>query len=460
MLSPHGGKPEDRVLADLFHEMCTDMFYTIGGYEAWLMLGLVFGYAAAPELLKRGGHPSPWIFGKMSGGKTTIARWLMRIWGFKHLDGVTIDDRTTPVGMNRFLAQYSCLPVWFDEYRANHNDPQKEAVLRGAFDRNSGAKGLADHSNRTRSAKIHTSPIVTGEGSSSDAATRSRYGHINVSERRRIGDGGARYERVQTECRFYYLIGHFLMSNRPKFVTNMLELCDNWMSDPKIRARIVNERVRFVYGVAWSAFITLSRMFSGMGADERTGMEPAFKEELLRHGEQALQDVFSETFLTRFWSDVLSGLHRSKIKSKFFDIRWITRLEDGSLKEVTEGDENAEKVCYISPKSVFDEYAQDLRARGESPSLDLGDLRREMAKEPYWVLAPNRDPRVHRARMNGSRQTCWVITLCQNKDGKHVFPFGEDLEQLLDPNQKEEDINKINAELAAKSGKNSHQSHV
>ncbi|HZR05992.1 MAG TPA: hypothetical protein VFA61_09205 [Candidatus Udaeobacter sp.] len=45
------------------------------------------------------------------------------------------------------------------------------------------AKGLADHFNRTRSARIFTTPLVTGEGSSSDAATRSRYGHVNISER-------------------------------------------------------------------------------------------------------------------------------------------------------------------------------------------------------------------------------------------------------------------------------------
>lgn len=186
-------------------------------------------------------------------------------------------------------------------------------------------------------------------------------------------------------------------------------------------------------------------MFSGMGADERTGMEPEFKEELLRHGEQALQDVFSETFLTRFWSDVLSALQGGKIKSQFFDVRYVQRLEDGSLKELTEGDEGAKKVCYIAPKSVFDEYAQDLRTRGESPPLDLGDLRREMAKEPYWVPAPNREPRVHRVQINGSRQTCWVISLALNSKGEYLFPFGEDLEQVLEPNQPEQDQDEANS---------------
>jgi hypothetical protein len=197
-------------------------------------------------------------------------------------------------------------------------------------------------------------------------------------------------------------------------------------------------------------------MFSGMGADERADMEPEFKEELLKHGEQALQDVFSETFLTRFWSDVISGLARLKIKSRFFDLREVFLQTDGTLKEATAGDEGALRVCYIAPKALFDEYAQDLRTRGESPPLDLGDLRREMAKEPYWVPAPSKEPRVHRAKVNGSVQTCWVINLGRDKQGKYIFPFGEDLEQILEPNQKE-DVDQANAERARQSGKNVNQ---
>jgi hypothetical protein len=459
MLAPHGAKAKDVDFPELFHDLCSDMFCTIGGYDAWLMLGLLFGYAAAPELLKLGGHPTPWLFGKMSEGKTTIARWLMRIWGFKDLGGVGVDDRTTPVGMNRFLAQYSCLPVWFDEYRRNHNDAQKEAVLRGAFDRNSGAKGIADHSNRTRSARIYTSPMVTGEGSSSDAATRSRYGHINVNAGRRIGDGVARYGKVQADCRNYYRIGRFLMQNRPKFVKEMLALHDEWMSSDEIRGKILNERVRFVYGTAWSAFITASRLVGGTGGEERASLEPLFKEFLLVHGEQALQDVISETFLTRFWSDVLSGLQRGKAKRHFFDVRYVERQKDGSLKEASEGDGKAEKVCYIAPKSVFDDYAQDMRARGESPPLDLGDLRREMAKEPYWVPPPSNNTRQHRWMINGSRQSCWVISLERNGNGAFLFPFGEDIEEILEPNQpnnsSEHSEDKVNAELLGH-GQNGH----
>lgn len=124
---------------------------------------------------------------------------------------------------------------------------------------------------------------------------------------------------------------------------------------------------------------------------------PDFHSFLLQHAFQVLQDVTSETFLNHFWSDVLSGLQRGKAKRQFFDVRFIERQENGLLKEAAEGDAKSERVCYIAPKSVFDDYAQDLRARGESPSLDLGDLRRQMAKEKYRVPAPKVEPRVHRA---------------------------------------------------------------
>src|SRR5262249_11882740 len=154
---------------------------------------------------------------------------------------------------------------------------------------------------------------------------------------------------------------------------------------------------------------------------------------------------FSETFLTRFWTDVLSAVSRGKIKRHFFDLRYVKATKNGFLKEATDN-KDAIRVCYIAPKPVFDEYAQDLRSRGDEKLLDLGDLRREMAKEPYWIPAPSAEPKVHRTTIYGSQQTCWVISLEKKSDGTYVFPFGEDFEQLLEPQGKkgssEEDSNK------------------
>jgi len=442
MLSPHGAVAKDAKVdvGELLQDLCHDMLLTIGGYDAWFMLGLVFAYAASPELFtKFGGHPSIWLAGITSEGKTTIARWIMRVWGFKHLTGIRINKGTTHVAMNRNLAQYSCLPVWFDEYRKTEIDPDKEAVLRGAFDRNSASKGLMDHSNRTRSARLFTTPIVSGESSSSDGATRSRYANIIVSKHRRIGDGVARMRKVIIDAEHYYLIGRRLMESRPKFVAEVIRQINEFMADPAAVKEVPDDRMRLVYAAGYAAFRSTSELIKGPGFDERQGCMDNFRAFLLQHAAQALQDVTSETFLNHFWSDVLSGLQRGKAKRAFFDIRYVQRQEDGSLKEIRKDDKTAEKVCYIAPKSVFDDYAQDLRARGESPSLDLGDLRRQMAKEKYWVAAPKAEPRVHRAMVNGAQQTCWVISLGRNGTGTFLFPFAEDLEQIIEPLQAEEE---------------------
>jgi hypothetical protein len=77
-----------------------------------------------------------------------------------------------------------------------------------------------------------------------------------------------------------------------------------------------------------------------------------------------------------------------------------------------------------------------------------------MAKEPCWIPVPTREPRAHRARINGSQQACWIIGLEKNRDGQYVFPFGEDLEQVLDPNQPDQAIDKGNQELARENPKN------
>lgn len=433
LLAPQDGKAKEFPIDQLFHELSVDMFDTIGDYDAWLALGLLFAYAAAPELLKKGGHPGLWMFGKMSGGKTTIARWLLRIWGFKDLGGVGIDQRTTHVGMNRFLAQYSDLPVWFDEYRNAQIDPQKESVVRGAFDRNSGAKGMADNSNRTRSAKIHTTPIITGESSSSDAATRSRYGHVNVNDKRRLGDGAARYVKMQSDCRHYYKLGRFLMEHRSKFVDEMLGTLEEWMAAPSVRERILNERVRFVYGTAFSAFSAAATLAKSIPEQQRMD---AFTKFLYGHGEQALQDVISETFLTRFWLDVISGIQRSKVKKHFFALRYVTKDEEGVLHMASKGDEDSIYVCYIAPGPVYDEYAQDMRSRGDNPPLNGGDLKREMGKEPYWIPLPKGGPRVHRIQLNGSKTSAWVISLERDGDkpeSPYIFPYAEDLIDTLTP---------------------------
>jgi hypothetical protein len=440
MLTPQGSvdaieKPDPR---EIYYRMCDDMFYTIGDLDAWLGVGLMCAYACAPELLRLGGHPGLWMYGLMSGGKTTIARWLMKIWGFKDIGGVAIDDRTTHVGMARFLAQYSCLPVWFDEYRQHSIDPQKEAVIRGSFDRNSGAKGLADHSNRTRSAKIFTTPVITGESGTSDAATRSRFGFVQVSSHRRKGDSTKRYARVQEECRHYYHIGRALMENRDQFAEDMMQELQDWMAADLTKSKISNERVRFVYGTAYAGFNAAAALFKFW---ERTNITANdFVTFLIGHAEKALRDVTDETFLNQFWQDIIHGIQRGKISRAYFSLSYVkVNTSDNSLTTVNANEPGAIHVCYISAGAAYDSYSKDRAEVRRDTNLSVADLRRQLEKEPYFMPFPTNATRAHRISMGGMRPSCWVINLEHQKptgtktedEMPYLFQYAEDLTDVL-----------------------------
>lgn len=453
LMAPQGSvAPQERPdVAKLFCQFSEDLFNTLGGYEGWLLMGLILSYAIAPELVRAGGHPGMWIFGKMSSGKTTVARWLMKVWGFKELGGIRIGESTTPTGMNRFLGQYSCLPVWMDEYRRLYVDAQREEVLRGAFDRSSSAKGIADHSTKTRNATILTTPIVSGESSSGDAATRSRYGHVAVSAHKRIGDGHQRYGRVQNESNHFYHIGHWLMTHRTEFRDQAMATLELWMAGAEVKSAIIIERVRLVHGVSYACLDTMSRML-GLeqsikvpepgDADEnweRTKRHFAstrlteFRHFLFKHGEQALQDVIEETFLSQFWRDIISGIQLGKIPRKLIVDRFVRIEPDGKLTKVDANLDDAVPVIYLAPEAVYASYQQYKASRREDAQQQLSDIRREVEKEPYWIPPPKaKDVRCHRITIGGHKSACWVLSLARaegagGKPGPYLFPFGEEM---------------------------------
>lgn len=435
MLCAQETTPNEKLTAmDVFHNMGLDLLEIIGDYDAFIFIGTLASYAIAPELLKYyGGHPGAWLYGVRGGGKTTIARWGMRMWGYGHLDGIAIDDRTTPVGMNRTLSQYSNLPVWFEEYRHSTVTPQKEAVLRGAFDRNSGAKGMPDGSNRTKSAKVFTTPIVTGESSSSDAATRSRYTQFNIAKSRRRQDAGSRYVRVQQECKHYYLIGRYILEHRDEF----WKLCEPeirqwWEENEAVKQNVPDERVRYVYAVARAAFLSLAKMLDVFHDDL-----DHFDAACIHFAEIALQDVVDETFVNQFWSDVVSGLRSNEIDLGFFEPAVVKiNPDDGSLTKATAAVNGKEwtEILFIAAKNVFDEYAVYMRKQGKTPKNELADMRRDIAREKYWLPPPTNSSRAHSARIKGATSKVWALVA--EPDNENCFPWAAEILELIESKRK------------------------
>ncbi len=437
-------KLREALTAGIFSQASDDFFDTIGDYDGWTSIGLVLAYAIGPELTRQGGHPGIWLTGKMSSGKTTIGRWLMRIWGFPELGGIKLGAKSSSaVGLNRGLTQYSNLPLLLDEYRRDTIDPEKEEALRGAFDRSGGLKGIADGTKKTRNPIAKTTPIVMGESSSGDGATRSRYAQIHVSLHKRLGDGAARYVRMQQDCKHYYLIGRWLMENRTEFTEGALDTLATWMHSETVRAHIHNDRVRLVYGTAYACYRTAAALLGTLSIARDT----EFQQFLMKHGEQGLADVVEETFLARFWSDVITMRQRNKDFGNYMELRYVKFNDDGSLTPCPantpdkQADPNAKHVCYVGYQPLFDAYQVHKRSRGEDIPLSLGDVRREMEKEPYWIPLPKSaaSERCHRIRIRGTKTSCWVIIL-ERVEGDEpeerrpfICPFAEDLINVLTP---------------------------
>lgn len=102
---------------EVFQQLSQNLWETIGDYGGYLALGAVLAYAAGPEIYQKWvGFPLLWVYGLAHQGKTSLARWLVRVWGFNLQEGTVLGD-TTQVGLAILLQQYGNLPVWLEEHQ-------------------------------------------------------------------------------------------------------------------------------------------------------------------------------------------------------------------------------------------------------------------------------------------------------------------------------------------------------
>jgi hypothetical protein len=278
-----------------------------------------------------------------------------------------------------------------------------------------------------------TTPLITGETGSTDAATRSRYVQVQVAINNRIGDSRVRFDRIQeTDCKSFYKIGRYIMEHRREFEDLAIGTLKDWMVNEEVKKAIPNPRVRFVHGVAYATIEAMDNLL--ITKEQR--MTP-YLEFIKAHGAQSLSDVMEETFISTFWRDLAHGLQTKKVSKKFFAVTRVTTGEHGMLKEEKDS-ENGRWVLYIAPVA-YNEYSADKRSRNENVPLDMNSLQREMSRESYFIPLPRGrgcSNRVHRKRIEGvAYNTCWVLSL-EDKNGRTALPL---LEQIIPHVAAEED---------------------
>lgn len=415
------------------------MFGAIGTFEALIAMGLTMSYSVAAEVFaKHKGFPGLWIHGEARAGKSWLGRWLMRFYGYQIDAGVTLGS-TSVVGSALVVQQYSNLPAWFEEFQTDTVRQQVE-MLKGFFDRSAGAKKL------TNLREILTSPIVSGQATSNDAATRSRYPHVQVSANRRLPrpqfdevnqvwirteeqarkEQSERFEWLQSNMDKFWWFGRWALQNRREFAKAHEAAMILWKAAPEVR-EITDERAKLVYGVAFSGYHAMTTLL-GLEAEENIQAHlQSFLKFCAAAAANAVAEVRQQNELERFWQKVegcftLRGFGDTKEDLR----RFFRAIPSGELaRPPGVPEESTQRGAWIGRSSqsttwisweieinynaLSEALKKHARSQGEDLPLRMMDVTSQMKDRPYW-----RQTTAPKARFSGSIPSrFWRIGLDQ-----------------------------------------------
>lgn len=333
----------------------------------------------------------------------------------------TMGEGTTPVGLDRILSQYSSMPLHLDEFRESEANKNKIASVRNAFNRQSKNKGKLDQTNRTRAVQPMTMPIITGEGSTTDAATKSRFVNLVLAASRRLGtqdEQAERYNSMMGSAGELHRIGRILMIHRKEFANRAMKHLEDWLKDSEVIESTNTARLRLTYGYAYAAFVAFAEVVLKDPDQMAIFMKkiPPFKKFTINAIQTESSDVTKINFISKFWRGITSLYERhDDIKHfmtfepcSFDEHNRATRFNYGSDGSIPEG-------CFpcvlIQIDPVYSEYAADARKSGDQAELSIQNLRAEMQKEPYWMPAPTVGTRAHRLKLSDKSgyKSTWIL---------------------------------------------------
>ena len=397
-------------LGGFFREVCRRFADAAGGLEGWMSVGAMLGFAAAPEVF--GEHnmfPSVWVAGQMASGKTTFVSWLMSLCGFQVRSGMgLISKNVTAVGIACQLENYSNVPLWLDEYRQHQISADKEPMLRDSYGRLLAGKWTPDGIQRA----IRTMTLVSGESTSNDGATRSRYPHVLLSEAKRKGNHRG---WMQAHQEYFALFFRELLVRRKEFVALVLKQIDVWIEHEDLQR--VSSRDRLTHAVAYASMTAASAMFESHDAVDVTG----FRKFMTTHASTAASDVQSDVNVNVFIQDLITAYEQDAIPHECFLVK-LTKLPHppGSPNQTTGGWDSFE--LYVEPHGAIASLQQWLRKGNSANTLRYKDYRDQLSKTDFWIQSGNPNTglrkRMSRAGESTSVKVVWGIYVDKHPLGR------------------------------------------
>ena len=344
----------------------------IGPNEAALCLGWVSAVPFMEEVFDDFGcFPFLFVTGRRGSGKSTVAEWLMNFYGLENAGKMASD--TTAVGVQRYLAYYSSLPVYLDEYRNTKQITMKNGFFRNAYNRQSAGKGTREGFG-VREAKIRGTLLLSGEETPEDNALLTRCVPVLISEKNRVKN-------------------HFnwFQANRTKFSYHIYDILRHRKERLEVFRRVLTEGKE--YFVAQGSDDRLAVNYAIVAA----GYAVAFGEKDLDFAKwlaiettRVKAEYQDEQAVSVFLHDLLVLKTRGELDDRYWDV------SDGK--------------AYLYFRGLYNAWSKDYRnSRGEVTFKESA-IRDYIKEEPGFISVD------HQHQWHGERRHCVVFDLSKASD--------------------------------------------
>ncbi len=300
---------------------------SIGSFEAKTCLGWCCAVLFMEEIFKSYGcFPFLFITGLRRSGKSTVAEWLMNLYGLENSGKQAAD--TTSVAIQRYMSYYSSLPLFVDEYRNDAKVTPKNGLFRNAYNRQSAGKGIKSEFG-IREAKIRGTLIIAGEETPEDNALLTRCVVVHVTERKRTVNNFDWFMRNRSKLSTFT---HYVLGHRKELVSKFMD-------------RLTIDKTE-IYGHVADDRLAINRAAVSAGHWLIYGDDEEFSSQFANDLTTTKEEHERENAVSMFFRDVQALAFDSKLS---LDNYW--RVADGKIHIYFHGLYNVWSKDYASRRS-------------------------------------------------------------------------------------------------------------
>lgn len=227
----------------------------VGTWHASFGIALAIGSIYWRDLIscpQIGCYPIAFVHGAAKSGKTEYISKVMSMFGLEKTDIEGLEGVTSSVPITRKLSYYSCLPIFFDEFRDNIQKINSiVGVLRSAYDgsgRSLGAKGTKG----IVSEQIRTSVFISGEHIPGDEAFCTRLIPIRISEKSRKVEYHAEARAAASRCSSH--IYNIIRTKNAQTTEKLIKRIEHFINKIEKNNQLIDRRTAKNYAIMLGCF--------------------------------------------------------------------------------------------------------------------------------------------------------------------------------------------------------------